>query len=169
MKKDKLEQRLTRSAYAYLDRYGSSVENLKTVLRRKARRFLDDEAVANEDLQSVIEAVVDKCKTYGFVDDTLFAQSKVSSLRRKGGSERKILAQLSAKGIDTETAQMALEAVAGDDTEAAWRYAQRRRLGPYRKTDADRSIRRERDIAAMCRAGFSVSLAIQVIDGKMDG
>lgn len=169
MQKDKIEQRLTRSAYAYLDRYGSSVHNLKTVLRRKARRFLDDDAIANEELEIIIEAVVGKCQSYGFVDDKVFAHSKVSSLRRKGGSTRKIMASLAAKGIDQDTAQQAIETVQVDDGEAAARYAQRRRLGPFRTSEDDRSARRDRDIAAMCRAGFGVSLAIKVIDGEIDG
>ena len=48
---------------------------------------------------------------------------------------------------------------------AARRYAERRRLGPWRADPARRSGRRDRDIAAMARAGFPVRLAISVIDG----
>jgi regulatory protein len=60
----------------------------------------------------------------------------------------------------------ALESDERDDDTAAWRYARRRRLGPYRTKE--RAEKRERDVAALCRAGFGFSLAAKVIDGSLE-
>ena len=48
---------------------------------------------------------------------------------------------------------------------AARRTARRRRLGPWRGED-QRAARREKDLAALARAGFSYSVAKTVIDGE---
>ncbi len=48
------------------------------------------------------------------------------------------------------------------DLLAALRYARRRRLGPFCR--GDRFERREKDLAALARAGFGVAFARPVID-----
>ncbi|MHA1114431.1 MAG: regulatory protein RecX, partial [Alphaproteobacteria bacterium] len=49
------------------------------------------------------------------------------------------------------------------DLAAAIAYARRRRLGPWRVAAA-RAERRERDLAALARAGFNYDLARRVVD-----
>ena len=49
------------------------------------------------------------------------------------------------------------------ELEAAKALARRRRLGPWRHP-AERAARREKDLAAMARAGFRLDAARQVID-----
>ena len=46
--------------------------------------------------------------------------------------------------------------------DAAWRLARRRRFGPYRGDN--RAERRDRDLAAMGRAGFGYGIAKTIID-----
>ncbi|MEM9633620.1 MAG: RecX family transcriptional regulator [Pseudomonadota bacterium] len=119
----------------------------------------------------LIDAVVEKCVVTGLVNDQAYAETKTASLRRRGGSKRKIEAQLIAKGINRQT----IEGVVQDDPEAeleaAFRFARRRRLGPYRSrigAKRDPQLQRDKDLAAMCRAGFSFDLARQVIDAEVD-
>jgi regulatory protein len=50
------------------------------------------------------------------------------------------------------------------ELEAAATYARRRRLGPHRRDPEARAERRERDLAALARAGFSYAIAQQIID-----
>lgn len=168
MKKDKLEQRLTKSAYAYLDRYGSSIENLKFVLKRKARRLIDKEDLEELDVDGVVNRIADKCISLGIIDDAQYAQSKVAGLRRKGQSMRKIQAVLRAKGVPEAVAENAMQSDETDEVSAARRYAQRRRLGAWRSNPSKRAERRDKDIAALCRAGFAVSIAIKTIDSNAD-
>ena len=48
--------------------------------------------------------------------------------------------------------------------QAAHALARRRKLGPYRP--GERSAYREKDLAALARAGFSFGIAREVIDGE---
>lgn len=123
----------------------------------------------------LVDEVVEKAVSGGYVDDTRYAQAKVATLRRRGGSRRAIAAKLQMKGLDREAIAAALDAfdeqVAGDDAgdedaerTAAAAYARRRRLGPFRAKE--REARRDRDVAAMMRAGFGYEVARRVVDGS---
>ena len=98
------------------------------------------------------------------LDDRAFADGRTASLRRKGGSRRKIALGLRAKGVDAETAAAALAATDIDEAEAALRLARRRRLGPWRvEPRSDDRAGRDRDSGVLVRQGFAYSLARQVI------
>ncbi|MEP3047793.1 MAG: regulatory protein RecX [Roseibium sp.] len=157
------EESLTRAAVHYLERYASSETNLNIVLQRKIFRIchtLGQDPVAYLDM---IDTVVAKCVRIGLVNDRQFAETKISSLRRKGASQRKIESQLAAKGVGHELILSLMSEDPHDDSIAAKKYARRRRLGPYRDP-FKRLERRDKDLAAMCRAGFSFEIARQVID-----
>lgn len=88
-----------KAALHYLDRYGSSRENLKRVLERKVMRAARELELDPGDFDAMIEAVVARCAASGLVNDRLFAESRIASERRKGRSARRIGAVLAAKGI----------------------------------------------------------------------
>jgi regulatory protein len=71
------------------------------------------------------------------------------------------------KGVapdDIDGALAALAETAGNtDFTAAVNLARRRRLGPYRPLAA-RAEMREKDLAALARAGFSYDIARRVVD-----
>jgi len=159
------EERLTRSALHYLERYATSQANLRRVLARKVLKACLALDLDPADYDAMIDAVVETVARNGLVNDRAFAETRTASLRRRGGSRRKIEAQLAAKGVDRETIAAALEADELTDESAAWTFARRRRLGPFRKT-ATREERRDKDLAAMCRAGFSFETARRVIDAQ---
>jgi regulatory protein len=165
---DRLLAYLQRAALAYLERHASSSENLRHLLKRKlARRLRGADEEVGEDIRSrLIGEVVAKCVRARLVDDALYAAGKVDTLRRKGGSARAIEARLSAKGVARATIAAAL-AETGDPAEAEWlaahARARRRRMGPYRI--ADRAAFRDRDLAALARAGFAFDVVRRVIDG----
>ncbi len=157
--------RLTRVAIHYLERYNSSASNLKKLLERRVLKACRHHERDPGEFTEMIETVVEKCVKAGLVNDRTYAETKTASLRRRGGSRRKIEAQLSAKGVDRDTIQSVLNDDQASDAEAANVYARRRRLGPFRKS-ADRIERRDRDLAAMCRAGFAFDIARRVIDAS---
>jgi regulatory protein len=172
---------LQRAALHYLESYASSSENLRRVLRGKLDRRCRARGEEAAPFLPLVDEVVEKAVAGGYVDDTRYAQAKVASLRRRGGSRRAIAAKLQAKGLDREAIGEALDAIdaqseresmddpaegdAGETAEgvAALAYARRRRLGPFRTRE--REERRGRDIAAMMRAGFGYGVAQGVIDG----
>ncbi|KMO33178.1 RecX family transcriptional regulator [Methylobacterium variabile] len=162
---------LERAALYYLERYGASAEMLRRVLRRRVETRCRLRGEAPGDFAEMVEAVVARALGAGLVDDAAFAAAKVRSLRRRGGSARAIGAKLAAKGVDRDTVGAALAEEAGaegsSEDQAARAYARRRRLGPFRP-EAARAAARERDLAAMARAGFALSLARRVIDGDLE-
>lgn len=153
---------LQRAALAYLERYASSSENLRRVLRRKVDKRCRLRGEDPAEFQDMIDEVVAKSLRTGLVDDTRYAEARVATLRRRGGSARAIQAKLSAKGVDRSTIAAALENEEGDEEQAARAFARRRKLGPYRP--GERAPYRDKDMAALARAGFRFDVARGVID-----
>jgi len=158
---------LQRAALAYLERYASSAENLRRVLRRKVDtrcRLRGENPAAFQDM---IDEVVAKSLRTGLIDDARYAEARVATLRRRGGSARAIQAKLAAKGVDRSTIAEALEGGEEDDEEkAAHALARRRKLGPYRP--GERAPYRDKDLAALARAGFRFDVARRVVDGERE-
>lgn len=161
------EDRLTRQAMYYLDRYASSEANLRQVLKRKVARAARSHDKDPADYAELIDVVVAKCLQSGVVNDTSYAETKVSGLRRRGRSSRQIFAKLRSKGVSEDVVQGALENHDADDLTAARIHARRRKIGPWR-TRGSRSDYREKDMANLCRAGFSFDIARKIIDDEPD-
>lgn len=157
---------LQRATVSYLERYGSSSENLRRVLRRKAARRAGVEAVRDEAVCALIDDIVATAVRTGLVDDRRYAEAKAATLRRRGASASRIAAALSAKGIEDALVRGAVAETGIDEFTAARRLACRRRLGPWRTEMRDAS--RERDMAVLARAGFSFNVIRRVIDGQQE-
>jgi regulatory protein len=154
---------LERAAMAYLERYSSSSDNLRRVLRRKVDKRCRMRGEETGGFHPLIEEVIAKTLRLGLVDDARYAEARVATLRRRGGSARAIQAKLAAKGVDRSIVSAALEGEDGDETAAAHALARRRKLGPYRP--GEKGPYREKDLASLARAGFSYGIARAVIDG----
>ncbi|MEE1655917.1 regulatory protein RecX [Microvirga sp. CF3062] len=157
---------LQRAAMSYLERYASSAENLRRVLRRKVDKRCRLRGEDPAEFHDMIDEVVAKSLKIGLIDDTRYAEARVATLRRRGGSARAIQAKLSAKGIDRSTIAAVLEGEEGDEEQAARAFARRRKLGPFRP--GERAPYRDKDLAAMARAGFRFDVARSVIEGERD-
>ena len=157
---------LQRAAMAYLERYASSADNLRRVLRRKVDKRCRLRGEDPAEFQDMIDEVVARSLRSGLIDDTRYAEARVATLRRRGGSARAIQAKLSAKGIDRSTIAAALEGEDSDEEQAARAFARRRKLGPFRT--GERAPYREKDLAAMARAGFRFDVARSIIEGEVD-
>ncbi|MBM6593804.1 regulatory protein RecX [Microvirga pudoricolor] len=155
---------LQRAAMAYLERYSSSAENLRRVLRRKVDKRCRLRGEDPAEFREAIDEVVAKSLRVGLIDDTRYAEARVATLRRRGGSARAIRAKLSAKGVDRNAIAAALEGEEGDEEAAAHAFAKRRKLGPYRP--GERAPYRDKDMASLARAGFSFDVVRRVIEGE---
>ncbi|MFD0460959.1 RecX family transcriptional regulator [Microvirga aerilata] len=89
---------LQRAAMSYLERYSSSAENLRRVLRRKVDKRCRLRGEDPAEFHELIDEVVAKSLRVGLIDDSRYAEARVATLRRRGGSARAIQAKLSAKG-----------------------------------------------------------------------
>lgn len=152
---------LRRSALSYCQRYAASEAHLARLLERKLSRWRQSDGLGSIDdtaaAARLIADVVATCRRLGLVDDRTFAETKVSSGRRRGLSTARLTQGLLAQGVDRETVAEALAGSDVDDRRAALLFARRKRLGPWRaspRNDADR-----RDLAALCRNGHSLPIA----------
>lgn len=157
-------------ALDYLDRFAASRQRLRQVMLRKIR----NSARLHGDDPAPIVAALDQAIRWlegrGFLSDAAYAESKARALIARGTSRAHILAKLAAKGVAGDDARAALDRVSLEyeepELEAAQRYARRRRLGPYRPDAGTRATARDKDLAAMARAGFTGRIARQVIDAE---
>lgn len=161
------EARLWAVSLRYLQRFSASVEMLRRVLDRRLRPAVAAGLLPPEEAVRRREAILHKAAGYGYLNDARFAEGRVAALLRQGKSPRLILETLKAKGVATETVAAALEQAADTANEdiaaaAARAYAKRRRLGPYRAGPTD-PRQAEKDLAAMLRAGHSLTLARQIL------
>jgi regulatory protein len=158
------------AAVHYLGRFSASTKNLRRVLQNRVLRARRRGGEVPADIDATIEAIIAKLMKLQLVDDTTFAQQRSLSLRRRGGSTRQIRGKLKLAGISDEQIDQAVgaaDAERGDadgkgELRAALRLAERRRLGPYRLKE--RKEHRQRDLAALARAGFSIDVARKVAD-----
>ncbi|MEF2073154.1 regulatory protein RecX [Consotaella aegiceratis] len=156
---------LVRAAGLYLGRYASSQENLRRVLRRKVARRTRD-ADAGEEAGShdtLVDEVIAQFAELKLLDDAAYAEARVTALRRRGAPARQIAAKLREKGVDPDIVGASVDDSDPTERKAAIAYARRRRLGCH--GGSERAERRDKDIAAMTRAGFSLRHAIAAIDG----
>ena len=155
-----------RAALHYLERYASSAANLRRVLMRKAKRAARRQGGGTEAVAGLIEDIVARYLHAGLLDDAAYAAQQAASLRRRGTSRHAIRGRLATKGVALEHIDAALAALDTEadesDLAAAGALARRRRLGPYRPAAA-RAAYRQKDMAAMARAGFSLETAQRVL------
>jgi len=159
---------LEAAALHYLERFAASVEGLRRVLKRRVERAAAFHDTDREAATEWIAVLIAKLTANGVLNDAGFAEMKTAGLYRRGTSVRRIRETLAAKGVSRETTREALERLEGDeggglDLRAAITLARRRRLGPYRPPES-REAKRNADLAALGRAGFSHEIARRVVD-----
>ncbi len=165
----------------HLERFASSSENLRRVLERRVLRSARHHGTDPAEATPWIDALIERFRASGLLDDEAYAAGRAAALFRRGDSQRAIRAKLMAKGVAPDDIEQALDALrdeidatrwdddpdgrdADPDRRAAENYVRRRRIGPHRPPEA-REANRERDLAALARAGFGYDVARSVVDG----
>jgi regulatory protein len=157
---------LHEAALAYLSRYAASRARLHRVLDRRCERWAHDAgteaaAAALPGLRQRVREVVARLAAAGAVDDAAFAVNRARSLGRTGRSRRAIAAHLAARGVTADDARAALPDDPEAELAAALALARRRRLGPFRNSDAAADPRHE--LGVLARAGFSHAIAARAL------
>jgi regulatory protein len=113
---------------------------------------------------------VEKLVRNGLVNDQAYAETKAHSLRASGRSARMIAQKLKHKGVSKEVVEQKVAEASAEvsEEEAARIWARKKRLGPFRRDLKTRPDNRQKDLAAMARAGFSFAMAKKIIDGSAD-
>ena len=149
---------LERLALRYVERFATTRGRLGDYLARKLReRGWTGEEPAD------IAALGQRLAHLGYIDDAAFAAARAASLQRRGYGERRVSQALHAAGIGEEDAVDANEQVREGALEAALRFAERKRIGPFAAEEPDRE-RRQKAFAAMMRAGHPMEVVRRVLN-----
>lgn len=145
-------------ALAYAARYATTRARLAAYLGRKLReRGWDGQGVPDP------RAIAEEFAASGYIDDAAFATQRAGSLARRGYGPRRIAVALHQAGIAPELRAETLDAARDGSFAAALHLARKRRFGPFGETARD-PAQRQRQIAAMIRAGHGFDVARRIID-----
>lgn len=164
--------RLEELALAYVARFATTQAKLRDYLARKLR-----ECGWADEGSPPVDALVGRYAELGYVDDAAWARMKAGSLLRRGYGARRVGEALHVAGVDEELRAGVLPGEL-EQRRAALVFARRRRFGPFAVQGADvqaldvqgldvqgpdRAVR-EKQVAAMMRAGHRLDIARQIVD-----
>jgi regulatory protein len=172
--------RLEELALGYVARFGTTRAKLHSYLSRKLRERgwagegggEDAGEGGGEDAAAPeIDALVERLAGAGYVDDAAYARAKSGSLLRRGYGRRRVEQALGAAGIDGALRSEVAPGEA-DARRAALALARKRGFGPFGRSHDEEGddgpapdrARRERQVAAMLRAGHPLESARALID-----
>lgn len=151
--------RLEELALGYVARFATSSARLEAYLDRKLkeRGWEGDEAPDTA-------ALVARFVAAGYVDDEAWARARSGSLLRRGYGMRRVSQALGAAGI-AEDLREGLRPAEAEQRRAALALARKRGFGPFGIETPDRA-RREKQIAAMLRAGHPLDSVRELVDAR---
>ncbi len=114
------------------------------------------------DTDPPVQATVERYVELGYIDDEAYARMKSGSLLRRGYGGRRVRQALGEAGIAEDLRERAMPGERAG-REAAMAYARRRRFGPF-GAEPPEADRREKQIAAMVRAGHGFDAARALVD-----
>ncbi|MBO9624576.1 MAG: RecX family transcriptional regulator [Sphingomonas sp.] len=148
---------LERLALRYVERFATTRARLAAYLERKIR----ERGWAGEAAPETA-ALAERMAELGYVDDRAFAEARAGAMARRGLGARRVSEALRHAGVDGEDAAALAPDVEARAGASALAFARRKRIGPYARDPADRPLR-EKQLAAMLRAGHPIGLARAIV------
>lgn len=131
--------------------------NVRPLLVQQVKDLLEDLGVTSE----TIEAVVEECVSYGYLNDAACMEGMVRrSLRQKDGPS-KILRTLKSRGASQEDAEEAVEEFCDEETQET--LIKRLLETRYKNRDITQYHVRQNVIAALVRKGFSLGVVCRLL------
>ncbi|MEN0062531.1 MAG: RecX family transcriptional regulator [Myxococcota bacterium] len=162
---------LARVTAHYLERYATSKAHLRRLLLRRVHRSARHHEADPEPWIELVDEELDRLERLGFLNDDAYAADRARALHRRGAGVRKIQMALREKGLASEVIEDAIAQLGegGEDPDwvAACTFARKRRLGPWRREDAD-DDRRRKELGRLARAGFSFDVARRIVDAESE-
>jgi len=153
--------RLEELALTYVARFATSAARLERYLVRKLR-----ERGWNDEGEPAVRTLVERYVSLGYVDDAAFARARTGSLLRRGYGPRRVRQALGEAGIGEDVREESRPSEAAE-RRAALALARKRGFGPFGREALDRD-RRQKQIAAMLRAGHRLDSARQMVDAASE-
>ena len=159
------KQRLKNIGLYYLQRFESSVDNLRQVLKKR----VNDYARQNSDFDkhqayAWIEELLADFESWKYLDDNRYAEMKITDYLNAGKPERYIKNKLKQKGIAEDTVTDILQNKEYNLKEMALKLARKKRIGPFRESEESRRTNRQKDMGTLIRAGFDYDVVCEVLD-----
>ncbi|PZT91937.1 MULTISPECIES: regulatory protein RecX [Sphingomonas] len=146
---------LERAALRYVERYATTRAKLVAYLHRKLRE-------RGREGEIDVDALADRMAELRYVDDRAFAEARVASMTRRGLGARRVRDALRQAGVGEEKTSEFHDTLEEGAEGAALAFARRKRIGPFATVPVERD-RREKQIAAMVRAGHAPALARRIV------
>jgi len=156
--------RLKNIGLYYLERYESSVQKLRDVLRRRIDKYaFANPEIDKQSLYALADEVIAEFETLGYVSDSRFAALKVRDYLSAGKSARYIKTKLKLQGIDEAAVDSLIQQSDYDPFEAAKLFAKKKHIGPYRTSSDLKQQNFKKDMATLLRAGFDYNIVCDVL------
>lgn len=156
--------RLRNIALYYLERFESSKDNLRIVLRRRIDKYVFANKEYNpEEAYIWVDEIVEECAQHNFVNDERFTNLKINAYLKSGKSRRYIEQKLKQKGIDNKTINQSFEDIEYSEFDVALNFARKKKIGKFRENKEMQIANRQKDLAALVRAGFDYDIAKDII------
>tara|TARA_B100000965_G_scaffold398354_1_gene416347 strand:+ start:508 stop:1068 length:561 start_codon:yes stop_codon:yes gene_type:complete len=163
---EELTTNLRDLAYAYLEKYSPSRQQLKTYLLKKYLTKFNN-SKSKKDLSNIIDKVLINLEKNKLISDELYSDSKSRVLLRRGYSINRISQSLRQKGIKSEFIEKSIKKIKDDKIEpdftSALKLCKRRRIGALRP-GTNRELFYKKDMGILARAGFSFELSKRILD-----
>ena len=157
-------------AYAYLEKYNPSKQQLKVYLLKKYLTKIKG-TKSKKEVSMVIDEIVQNLEKNKFINDELYSDSKARMYLRRGYSLNKINQSLKNKGIDDQYIKKSINKIKEDKIEpdfvSALKLCKRRRIGALRP-GSNRELFYKKDMGILARNGFSFELSKKVLDLPLD-
>ena len=153
-------------AYAYLEKYSPSKQQLKIYLLKKYLTKIKGTKTKRE-VSEIIDEILENLEKNRIINDELYSDSKARMFLRRGYSLNKINQSLRNKGIENKYIKQSIDKIKEDEIEpdfvSALKLCKRRRIGPLRP-GANRELFYKKDMGILARGGFSYELSKRVLD-----
>ena len=157
-------------AYAYLEKYNPSKQQLKVYLLKKYLTKIKG-SKSKKEVSMVIDEIVQNLEKNKFINDELYSDSKARMYLRRGYSLNTINQSLKNKGIDDQYIKKSINKIKEDKIEpdfvSALKLCKRRRIGALRP-GSNRELFYKKDMGILARNGFSFELSKKVLDLPLD-
>ena len=153
-------------AYAYLEKYSPSKQQLRTYLFKKSLK--KNYKISNKkELFHLIDEVISTLVDQQLLSDKYYSDIKSKAFLRRGYSLNKIRYSLIKKGIEEKYIKASISKIKERESDpdffSAIKMCKRRRIGPCRE-ESNRPLFYKKDISILARSGFSYEISKKVLE-----
>ena len=153
-------------AYAYLEKYSPSKQQLRIYLFKKLVRK-NQKTSSKKEIFNLIDTVIFTLIDRNLLSDKYYSDAKSKAFFKRGYSLNKIRYNLIKKGIDEKYIKASISKIKENETDpdffSAIKLCKRRRIGPNREEN-NRTLFYKKDISILARSGFSYEISKRVLE-----